>query len=324
MKVYESKSPLFRQSLAYRPFTYQWANDGRLAQLRSFWIPEKVPMSSDMLDWNSKLTPQEKNLLTQIFRFFTQGDHEVANAYATTYLRVFKNSELADMMMTFGAFEGIHKQAYAMLLDTVGMPESEFQAFTKYAAMAAKHDYLLDTHVNEESSIEAVARSVAIFSAFLEGMQLFSSFAMLLSFPRRGLMNGMGQIVAWSVRDESIHCNYMIQVFKTIIKDHPDIVNDEFKKSLYDIARKMVELEDSFIDLAFEMGDIEGLDKSDVKLYIRYVADRRLVQLGLKPNFGVAANPLPWIDEMMAGVEHANFFEVRATAYQESGDNFGF
>jgi glutaredoxin len=157
-----------------------------------------------------------------------------------------------------------------------------------------------------------------VFGAFTEGLQLFASFAMLLNFPRFNKMKGMGQIVTWSVRDETLHCENIIKLFKTFINENIEIWDDSLKKELYDACRTIVEHEDAFIDLAFEMGEIEGMTAESVKNYIRFIADRRLIQLGLKPNYGIKENPLPWIDVMLNSPEKANFFEQRATEYSKA------
>jgi ribonucleoside-diphosphate reductase beta chain len=154
-----------------------------------------------------------------------------------------------------------------------------------------------------------------VFSAFTEGMQLFSSFIMLLNFPRHGKMKGMGQIVTWSIVDETQHTENMIKMFKEFVKENPEIWNDELKSELYTIAERMVVLEDRFIDLAFAMGPMANLDANDVKQYIRYIADRRLISMGLKGIMKVKKNPLPWVEEMINAPTHTNFFENRATDY---------
>ena len=179
--------------------------------------------------------------------------------------------------------------------------------------MNDKHEYLWQNKGGTRD--EQLVRDMAVFSAFGEGLQLFASFVMLLNFQRHGKMKGMGQIVAWSIRDESHHVESMIKLFHCLLDEKPHVWNDNFKKSLYDICRDMVNLEDRFIDLAFELGPVEGLEPHEVKQYIRHIADRRLLQLGLKPNFGVKDNPLEWVDWVVNGVEHANFFENRSTEY---------
>jgi ribonucleoside-diphosphate reductase beta chain len=184
----------------------------------------------------------------------------------------------------------------------------------EYEAMKAKHDYVMDIS-SKNTTKENTATHIAVFSAFTEGMQLFSSFIMLLNFPRTGKMKGMGQIVTWSIVDETIHAESMIKLFRTYIEENKEIWNDELKGRIYSIAERMVELEDTFIDLAFSMGAMEGLTSEDVKKYIRYIADRRLISLGLKGIFKVKRNPLPWVEEMINAPIHGNFFENRVTDY---------
>ena len=219
------------------------------------------------------------------------------------------------MMTAFAAMETVHVAAYSHLLDTIGMPESEYSAFMKYKEMKDKYDYMQGFNVNSK---EDIAKTVAVFSAFTEGLQLFASFAILLNFPRHNKMKGMGQIVTWSVRDETLHCNSMIRIFKEFIKENPEIWTPKLKKELYEACRIIVDHEDAFIDLAFEMGPMEGLTAQEVKDYIRFIANRRLNQLGLEPIYDVQKNPLTWLDTMLNAVEHMNFFEGRATEYSKA------
>jgi ribonucleoside-diphosphate reductase beta chain len=226
------------------------------------------------------------------------------------------------MLMGFAAREALHIAAYSHLIETLGLPETTYNQFLEYEAMKAKHDYVLDI-AGQNTTKENTATHIAVFSAFTEGMQLFSSFIMLLNFPRTGKMKGMGQIVTWSIVDETMHAENMIKLFRTYIEENKEIWNDELKGRIYTIAEKMVELEDKFIDLAFSMGGMDGLSSADVKQYIRYIADRRLISLGLKGIFKVKKNPLPWVEEMINAPTHTNFFENRATDYAKgalSGD----
>jgi len=204
--------------------------------------------------------------------------------------------------------------AYSHLIETLGLPETTYNQFLDYQEMKDKHDYVLDIS-NKNGDLSSTATHIAVFSAFTEGMQLFSSFIMLLNFPRHGKMKGMGQIVTWSIVDETMHAESMIKLFRTYIEENKEIWNDELKGKIYTIAEKMVQLEDKFIDLAFSMGPMEGLSNADVKQYIRYIADRRLISLGLKGIFKVKKNPLPWVEEMINAPTHTNFFENRATDY---------
>jgi ribonucleoside-diphosphate reductase beta chain len=284
-------------------------------QQRIHWLPEEVPLADDVKDWHKTLTDGERNLLTQIFRFFTQGDIEVNKCYMRHYSQIFQPNEVVMMLAAFSNMETIHVAAYSHLLDTIGIPETEYQAFMKYAEMREKYDYYQGFNVDDLTN---VAKTMAAFGAFTEGLQLFASFAILLNFPRFNKMKGMGQIVTWSARDESLHCNAIIRLFRTLIEENPSIWTPAFCQDLYDMCTKMLEMEDAFIDLAFEMGAVEGLSADDVKAYIRYIADRRLQQLGLEAVYNIEKNPLPWMDEMLNGVEHTNFFENRSTEYSKA------
>lgn len=315
--IKDSRSPLFRRNPVYKPFAYPWAYVAWLTQQRLHWLPDEVPMSDDLKDWNFRLTEVERNLLTQIFRFFTQMDVEVGNCYLNYYCRIFQPTEIKMMLASFANMETVHIAAYAHLLDSLGIPEGEYKAFLKYKQMKDKWDYMQQFQ-EEDDSLKSLALTLAAYGAFAEGLQLFASFAMLLNFPRFNKMKGMGQIVTWSVRDETLHVHSMLRLFQTIIKEHPTLWTPALQAQIVMVARTMVEHEDAFIDLAFELGDIQGLTPKEMRLYIRYIADRRLEQLGLNSEFGVNENPLPWMDSMLSGIEHANFFEARATEYAKS------
>jgi ribonucleoside-diphosphate reductase beta chain len=230
-------------------------------------------------------------------------------------MNVFKPTEVLMMLSVFSAMETVHVAAYSHLLDTIGMPETEYSTFLKYKQMKDKYDYMQGFDVNSNHNI---AKTIAVFSAFTEGLQLFASFAILLNFPRHNKMKGMGQIVTWSVRDETLHCNSMIRLFNEFVKENPEIWNEKLKKEICEACRIIVSHEDAFIDLAFEMGPLEGLTAEETKQYIRWIANRRLNQLGLETIYKVEKNPLTWLDTMLNAVEHMNFFEGRATEYSKA------
>ncbi len=307
-----SQSALLKERHIYKPFLYPWCFEAWQTQQRIHWLPEEVPMSEDVKDWRQKLTESERHLMTQIFRFFTQADVEVNNCYMKHYSQVFGPVEVQMMLSAFSNIETVHIAAYSHLLDTIGMPEVEYSAFLEYKEMKDKFDYMQDVSMNNPRDI---AKTMAMFGAFTEGLALFASFAILMNFPRFNKMKGMGQIVTWSVRDETLHCLSMIRLFNTFIQEHPEIWDDELKEELYDCCKITIKHEDAFIDLAFEQGPIEGMTAEDVKKYIRYIGDRRLQQLNLEPIYNIEKNPLPWMDEMLNGAEHTNFFENRATEY---------
>ena len=309
------KFDLLTSNPVYKPFRYPWAYEAWLQQQRIHWLPEEVPLADDVKDWQKNLTQSERNLLTQIFRFFTQADVEVNNCYMKHYSQVFKPTEVLMMLSAFSNIETVHIAAYSHLLDTIGMPEIEYTAFLKYKEMKDKYDYMQGFSVANKTEI---AKTLAAFGAFTEGLQLFASFAILMNFPRFNKMKGMGQIVSWSVRDETLHCLSVIRLFRTFVQENPEIWTEEFRRDLYLICATIVDHEDAFIDLAFELGGVQGLDASLTKQYIRFIADRRLQQLGLEPLYKIEKNPLPWLDEMLNAVEHANFFENRSTEYSKA------
>ena len=299
----------------YKPFNYPWAFENYKLQQQMHWLPSEVNLADDLRDYKEKLTLGNRKLITQIFRFFTQADVDVCRGYAQHYLPTFKQPEVRMMLVSFAAMEAVHQEAYSLLLETLGFMDEEYQMFMEYKAMLDKHEYLSDFGTSTPTDI---AKTMAIYSAFTEGVQLLSSFAILLNFPRHNLMKGMGQIVTWSVRDESLHVEGMSQLFRTFIKENKYIWKDDLKYEIYCAAERIVKLEDSFIDLCFENAEVPDLTAEEIKEYIRYIADRRLLGLGMKKIFGSTSNPLTWLDYMLNGVEHTNFFENRATEYSKA------
>jgi ribonucleoside-diphosphate reductase beta chain len=304
--------PLLDPKPTYKPFAYPWAYEAWQLQQRLHWLPDEVPLADDVKDWQRVLTDGERHLLTHIFRFFTQADVEVNNCYMKHYAQVFEPTEVQMMLSAFSNTETIHIAAYSHLLDTIDMPEVEYSAFLHYKAMRDKYDYMQQFRADSK---RAIALTMAVFGAFTEGVQLFASFAILLNFPRFNKMKGMGQIVAWSARDETLHTLSVIRLFRTFVEEYPEAWADDLAGEIRQACETIIEHEDAFIDLAFELGEVEGLSPDEVKRYIRFIADRRLVQLGLQPVYRIEKNPLPWMDEMLNAVEHANFFENRATEY---------
>jgi ribonucleoside-diphosphate reductase beta chain len=283
------------------------------------WMPDEVPMAGDISDWKDKLTDAERGLLTQIFRFFTQADVEVGDCYHRHYLNVFQPTEVKMMLTAFSDMETIHMAAYSHLLDSLKMPEDTYRQFLDYEVMVEKYDYMQGFRHDDPLS---VAETMAVFAGFTEGLQLFASFAILLNFPRHNKMKGMGQIIAWSVRDESLHCEGVSKLFRTWVEEKLDARDCErLKARIYEHLEHIIHIEDKFIDLAFSGGEIDGLTPQEVKDYIRYIANMRLQQLSvpgllqLEPVYPVFENPIPWIVEQLNGLEFVNFFENRATDY---------
>lgn len=302
----KTKADITQERTTFKPFKFPWAYDAWLQHEQSHWLHTEVPMSEDVKDYK-KLSKQEQEFLTKILRFFVQGDLDIGSGYHDHYIPVFKQPEVRMMMSGFAGREALHVAAYAHLIETLGLPESTYNEFLQYKEMVEKHDYISNL------SDAPMAQKIAAISAFGEGMQLFSSFVMLLNFARNGKLKGLGQIIAWSIVDETQHAEGMIKVYREYVKHHPEETTSEQIKK---IADQMVCLEDQFVDLAFSMVEVEKLTKEEVKQYIRYIADRRLISMGMKGIYKIKKNPLPWVDGML-GVSHTNFFEQRVTDYSK-------
>ena len=309
---WKDKSYLTKGSKAYKPFRYPWAVQVWTRQQQIHWLSEELQFGDDVKDWVG-LNPSEKDFLTNLFRFFTQADVDVHDGYSDLYIPLFKNGEVRRMLTSFANMETIHVSAYAKIIETLAMPEIEFSRFLDYEEMRSKHDFL--SGFNMDNEIE-VLRTIAAFGAFTEGLQLFASFAMLLNFPRHGKMQGMGQVVTYSYRDESLHCLGVIKLFHQFAHDL-GIDLRTVRDDIMDIAKQVVKIEDAFIDLAFQSGDLKDLKKSDLKKYIRYTCDERLDQLGFEKIHKIKAHPLPWLVAQTSAIEHANFFEIRSTEYSK-------
>jgi ribonucleoside-diphosphate reductase beta chain len=318
--------PLFDTTGYFNVSRYPWAFNAFKRQNQIHWLGEEVPLGEDIKDWNTGgVTENEKNLLTQIFRFFTQSDISVSDNYFERYTPIFKPLEIKMMLGAFINSESIHIDSYSLLINTLGMPETEFKAFRQYGQMMSKVDYMESFGTG---TVKDLLKTIAMFGAFTEGLSLFASFAMLMNFPRFNKMKGMGQIVTWSIRDETLHCASLIQLFHTLVNE-TGISLESLEKDITEICEKTVSLEDKFIELAFGLGEVKGMTQEDIQNYIRYIADWRMTQLKLTPIYGYFVgsqgqytqkkeHPLPWLTAMLNGVEHANFFEARSTEYSKS------
>lgn len=278
------------------------------------WGEWEAKLQTDVEQWKTgAVTEDEKSLVSNILRLFTQSDLNVGQGYYDKLIPVIKNSDARNMLGSFANREGVHQRAYALLSDTLGLGNGFYEEFLEYEEMVEKHEY----------QIEKIGKSKSDFASYLakqtliEGVTLFASFAMLLNFDRLGKFPGMSDINKWSIADESIHIAGNTLLFKIYCEENPEIVNDDFKKGIYESAREVVKLEDKFIDMAFDIGGISNLEAKEVKDYVRYVANYRLQQLGFKPNWTrIKENPLPWVD-IVSGKSHGNFFEREILEYSK-------
>lgn len=315
-------SKLLEPSLTYKPFYYPWAMEYAEKHEKIHWGTWEAKLQEDVKQWkNGGLTDQERKHITSILRIFTQSDCAVAGNYCDQFIPVFKNNEIRNMLLSFANREGTHQRAYALLNDTLGLAEEEYSSFLSFTEMREKIEFMQETGIhNDHPTLKAIGTSLAQ-AVCNEGMSLFSAFVMLLNYQRFGKMKGMCEIVEWSIKDETIHTEAMTKVFQTFCEENPRVVNNELKKQIYTNFTRAVQLEDALVDLIYENDENEicTLKGKDIKTYIRYLADRRLLQLGLKPIFEQKDNPLPWLDWIVSGDSFKNFFEGVVTDYNASG-----
>ncbi len=301
----------------YKPFEYQQAFDFYKDQHRVHWLADEVPLASDLGDWKLKLTESEKNLIGNILKSFAQTEVHVNDYWSTKVSVWFPKPEIQAMARVFADFESIHAEAYARLNEELGL--DDFQAFLEDETSKAKIERLIET---PGETLEERALSLAIFSAFTEGVNLFSSFAILMSFQLRNLMKGTGQIVEWSVRDESLHSKAGCWLFRTLLEEQPELNTDKLRKAVTEACQLSVQLEFDFIDKAFEMGDVDGLNVNQLKNFIKARANEKMIELGYKaiyndidPNL---LKQIEWFGHLTSGKTHQDFFAGRVTSYSKS------
>jgi ribonucleoside-diphosphate reductase beta chain len=307
--------------LIYKPFEYQEAADYWLKQQQAHWLHTEVPMMSDLADWNSNLNKTEKNIIGSILKGFAQTETVVNDYWSGLVTKWFRKPEIIMMATTFGAFETIHAEAYSLLNETLGL--DNFDEFLEDEATMAKIQNLMDARdsFQGETDWHEVAKSLAIFSAFTEGVNLFSSFAVLLSFKMRNKLKGVGQIVEWSIRDESLHSEAGCWLFRTLVKENPKLKTKELEAAINEAALLSLKLELDFINKVYELGDLEGCSKYDLEHFIKNRVNTKLGDLGYKSIISnvdmTAVERMKWFDHLSAGKQHTDFFANRVTNYSK-------
>ena len=323
-------SKLFTERIPYKPFEYpDYDLSGWLPQSQSHWLHTEISMQGDVKDWNENLSESEKHLVGNILLGFAQTECAVSDYWTGQVTKWFPKYEIKEMAIAFGYFETIHAKAYSYLNETLGL--DDFSAFLQEPATKEKFELLTETsndwtwrdlNVNAGARVE-VARSLAIFSAFAEGVSLYSSFAVLYSFQMRNLLKGVGQQMKWSVRDESLHSRMGCKLFNHMCDEYPELRSSAYADIL-EAAKLIQKLEHNFIDKMFEMGDLENLNRTDLKEFINQRINEKLVELGYDPTFDVniesAAN-LEWFYHLTGGHTHTDFFAIRSTDYSKAGQD---
>lgn len=314
--------------VAFRPLEYAQAEEYWKQTHQSHWVPWDAALGKDVVDWHETLTESEKQIIGGVLKGFTQNEIVIGDYWSTNVARWFPKPEIVMMARAFADYETIHTYSYSQLSDTLGL--DDFKAFMEDPAAKAKFDFLVST---QSESKPDLARSLAVFSAFSEGVSLFSSFALLMFFSSCGLMRGVGKIVEYSCRDESLHSEAGCWLYRQFMSEFPELNTESHKESVYDAARSVVALEHNFIDSVFALGEIarqgangETLGSTDLKNYIEWRANSKLNELGLDPIFApdlaAVSRIADWFHVYVGGVKQQDFFAGMETSYAKGAGNF--
>ena len=315
-----------KERVVYKPFEYPEAHDFWMKQQQAHWLHTEVPMMSDVNDWKQNLSKTEKNIIGSILKGFAQTETVVNDYWTNLVTQWFRKPEIIKMGVTFGAFETIHAEAYSLLNEELGL--DDFSEFLEDEATMAKIQSLMDVRDSFTGEVDwhERAKSLAIFSAFTEGVNLFSSFAILLSFKLRNLLKGVGQIVEWSIRDESLHSEAGCWLFRQLMLEKPELNTPELKKAIEEAALLSLKLELDFIDKVYEMGDLDGCSKYDLVSFIKYRVNTKMQDLGYEPVVNgiddASIKRMKWFDSLSAGKQHTDFFANRVTNYSKGVQNW--
>ena len=316
-----AKTSLLQERIVYKPFEYPEAFDFYMKQQQAHWLWTEVPMMADVNDWKQNLSETEKNIIGSILKGFAQTETVVNDYWSTLVTKWFRKPEVIAMAVTFGCFETIHAEAYSLLNEELGL--DDFSEFLEDETTMAKIENLMNVRDSFEGEKDwhEIAKSLAIFSAFTEGVNLFSSFAVLLSFKMRNKLKGVGQIVEWSIRDESMHSDAGCWLFRTLIEEKPELKTPELEAAINEEALLSLQLELDFIDKVYEMGDLEGCSKDDLISFIKHRVNTKMGDLGYRPIVnGIDVNAIErmkWFDHLSAGKQHTDFFANRVTNYSK-------
>ena len=316
-----AKKDITKERIVYKPFEYPQAFDYYMKQQQAHWLWTEVPMMSDVNDWKQNLTEAEKNIVGSILKGFAQTETVVNDYWSNLVTKWFRKPEIIAMAVTFECFETIHAEAYSLLNEELGL--DDFSEFLEDETTMAKIETLMNVRdsFNGEVDWHERAKSLAIFSAFTEGVNLFSSFAILLSFKMRNKLKGVGQIVEWSIRDESMHSDAGCWLFRTLLEEKPELKTPELETAINEAALLSLQLELDFIEKVYEMGDLEGCSKDDLISFIKHRVNTKMGDLGYRPIVnGIdvkAVERMKWFDHLSAGKQHTDFFANRVTNYSK-------
>ena len=312
------------------PFKYKWAWEKYLSACANHWMPQEIQMSRDIELWKNPngLTDDERRLVKRNLGFFVTADSLAANNIVLGTYRHITAPECRQYLLRQAFEEAIHTHAYQYIVESLGLNEGEvFNAYHEIASIRAKDEFLIpfiDTLTNPlfktgtPEADQALLKSLIVFACLMEGLFFYVGFAQILALGRQNKMTGAAEQYQYILRDESMHCNFGIDVINTIKMENPHLWTTEFRDEIRDLFRQGVELEYRYAEDTMPRG-VLGLNAAMFKEYLRFIANRRAQQIGLDTLFEGATNPFPWMAEMIDLKKEKNFFETRVTEYQTGG-----
>ena len=312
------------------PFKYHWAWDKYLAGCANHWMPQEVSMSRDIAQWkdSTALTDDERLIVKRNLGFFTTADSLAANNIVLGTYRHITAPECRQYLLRQGFEEAIHTHAYQYIVESLGLDESEiFNAYQEVASIKNKDDFLIpfiniltdpEFKTGTPEADQQLLRSLIVFACIMEGLFFYVGFVQILALGRQNKMQGAAEQYQYILRDESMHCSFGIDVINTIKLENPHLWTAEFREEIKGLMQKGVELEYQYAEATMPRG-VLGLNATMFKEYLRFIANRRCVQIGLDVLYPGATNPFPWMSEMIDLKKEKNFFETRVTEYQTGG-----
>jgi ribonucleoside-diphosphate reductase beta chain len=297
----------------FKPYTYPFAYQAWELQQRVHWVHSSIPMGDDIKDWHSEMGEEEKAYFKHVLRYFTQADVNVHSVYKDQYSKIFPHPELQQMFSAFENMETVHINAYAYLLDCLGL--HDFEEFREFEEFKRKELFIDNYKINPEDPY-SVALGLAAYGAFTEGFQLYGNFAALLCPSRFGKLKGVGQIVTWSVRDEALHADSLIHLYQTLVKEYR-LSMKELKPMLEQCAKDVYENEVNFVNALYDQGSQKGLSRKELLSFLDHLITRRCKQVGIASVAETPGEPLLWFTQRTTGNDRPSFFETHPTAYNK-------
>lgn len=316
-------SQITTERLNFMPFEYQWAYDYWFQQQNVHWMFQEINMQSDIKNWHEDLSEDEKKVIGNILKGFAQTETAVNDYWTQKVTRWFPVPEIKMMAVTFGSFETIHARAYSYLNEILGL--DDFKSFLGDEATMERLDQLIN--ISDDSSLEEIAMSLAIFSALAEGVSLFSQFAILLSFKVKDKLQGIGQQMMWSCRDESLHSEAGCKLFRELVKENPHINTKHFQDKIKSTFDEFLTVELNYLDSIFEDCTLSTITKEELKEFIYDRANRKLIELGIESENRYEVDKktlsrLDWFYPMISGTQSTDFFKNKETQYSKANEDW--